>query len=215
MPRMNLFKGCKEVVVLIHGLGSSTAEWFEADGYTKGGNFVKKIEERKLSYIAYNLYGHGSFEAEESDFNPENIPDEIWPKFITRSVDLIAEGLKGNRLETKNIAIVTYSGGAGVATQLLKKYPSLPVSRLVFCSPGLQREYNDEYSLHNNLDCFSKRSLLLLGGKNDEEESIEDLRWFFGQLTGEKKKLVEYDAGHSLPVEWTQDAMDWISIVAP
>lgn len=55
-----------DLFVLIHGLSSSKDEWF-----TNHKELIDFYKKNSVPFIALDLYGHGSYAADEKDFNTE------------------------------------------------------------------------------------------------------------------------------------------------
>ena len=81
------------LTVLIHGLEGAATDWKDPEGYSHGGLLTQALNNADLPWIALDLYGHGEWKAEEPEFNPANVSDELWAGFIDRSVDAIVQAL--------------------------------------------------------------------------------------------------------------------------
>lgn len=203
------FEGSNGLAVLIHGMTSSKAEWTEIGGYTKGGDLTRLLSGSSRSWVASDLYGHGDWVADEPGFDVEDIPEEAWMPFLDRSASgircAVEEAIKGR--DYSFIDIITYSVGGQVGLRILREGLPLPVRRVVMAVPPPERDYDDETSLHNNLEVLASVGLTIAAGLDDEESSLDDLRWFFDQLSSPNKVLRAYEAGHSLPTQWVFDAL--------
>lgn len=194
--------------ILIHGGNSSKNEWFETDGYTKGGNLTDFLERSGLSYLACDLYGHGDWKADEPDFSTENISDEYWNKAVENSVVYIMERIELLKENFDSINIISYSIGSFFAINLLEKLQGYRVNNIILCSPDPGREYNDEFSMHNNLDQLEAPYLTIYYGTKDKEVNTGDIMWVFNLVKSENKKLISYNCGHSLPADWVEHAKE-------
>lgn len=204
----NTTPGSCNLVVLIHGLEGSKNDWETAGGFTSGGTLTALLDEAGIPWMAADLYGHGDWHAVESEFDPADISDELWDRFVSRSVDTLYEMLCP-RLEAfprLSLQLVSYSAGCVILTSFLAAHPDLPVSAVHMASPVPQESMDDEYSLHNNGELFKKKKLFWHCGKNDEENEENEIDRVFTLMPSKEKKISWYDAGHSLPVSWTQTA---------
>ncbi len=194
--------------LFIHGLASSKDEWFEMNGYTKGGNLTELLLNHNQAVLAVDLYGHGNYQADEKEFNASNISDEDWPKFVAQSVAKVAHIT--NEICSKHgytrTNVFSYSGGAIIGIKVIT-FLNADVEQVFLASPPPERKYDDEYSLHNNTEILTKCNVFVYAGRKDEYIEQEDLDWFFEQLTCVSKKLCCYEAGHSLPITWVDDAI--------
>ena len=198
----------RDLVVLIHGLEASKSDWITPGGFTSGGDLTALLDEAGVPWIAADLYGHGEWQAVESDFDPAEISDELWDSFVSRSVETLYEMLI-SRLEKSprpSLQLVSYSVGCVILTALLAAYPDLPVSAVHMAAPVPQEAMDDEYSLQNKAEFFRKRKLYWHCGKNDEENDEGEVDRVFALIPATDKKLHRYDAGHSLPADWTKAA---------
>ncbi|MBN2435541.1 MAG: hypothetical protein JXK07_09790 [Spirochaetes bacterium] len=203
------FDSSKDLILLLHGQEASSNDWIINGGFINGAGLTDGLTDSQFSWIAPDLYGHGSFKAEENDFDPADISDELWPVFLKRSADTICnlaeETVK--KYGYQSLTVVSYSASCHVAVRIIKHKLSVPIKRVFMAAPCPEREYDDEYSLHNNLDCFNNRKCCFFAGTRDEEVPIDDVRWFFSHIESDDKELLLYDSGHSLPEKWTSDAL--------
>ncbi len=204
-----IYADSPSITILIHGLGGRKEEWLESDGYTKGGHIIEALSKAGLSWLACDLYGHGSWTAEEQGFDPENIPDKLWDSFMERSIAHAAETLR-SRISggtMRHVNMITYSAGCLVGAKLLETELPLPFDTVHMASPVPQKAYDDEYSLHNNLAGFRGLRYFQYSGQLDQESDPEESGWFFRQVQAREKRLHWYQSEHSLPREWTSDAL--------
>lgn len=206
------FQNSESLTILIHGQEARKEDWINRGGFTKGGDLVHLLEEKECSWMACDLYGHGEWIAEESGFNTEDISDEEWPDFLERSTGefcrVLEQELEGRHYRSLNL--VTYSMGCLVAVQMIRKGLPLEIRCIVMAVPSTEREYDDKYSLHNNLEVFSAPTVSIAMGTRDDDSSPDDIKWFFDRIPGNRKHLFSYESGHSLPVEWTIEAAGMI-----
>jgi len=197
-----------DLVVLFHGLGACKEDWITPGGFTSGGDLTALLDEACIPWMAADFYGHGDWQAVESGFDPENISDEIWDSFISRSVEAVYEILQRKIAENPalSLQLVSYSAGCIVLASFLAKYPDLPVCASHLASPVPQESMDDEYSMHNNCDAFSGQKLFWHCGGDDDENEAGEIERVFNRIETEAKKLYWYDCGHSLPQEWTRIA---------
>jgi pimeloyl-ACP methyl ester carboxylesterase len=207
LPHVHHYKDkSAPLTILIHGLESSKLEWFEMNGYTKGGAIVEGLKSRNQNFLAIDLYGHGEWVATEPNFDKSDISDELWDSFIANSVNEIAN--LTNRLCEKfgyqEITLTSYSAGALISVKLVDLL-SLPVTGFHFAAPTPEREFDDEYALHNNLQSLIKAKVHIYYGESDLEAKAEDVEWFYDKIEAKSKRIIRYSSGHSLPLEWTND----------
>lgn len=195
-----------DLIVLVHGLEASKTDWKIPGGFTCGGDLTALLNENGIPWTAADLYGHGDWQAVESDFDPADISDELWDNFVLRSVEALYEMILP-RLEQNralSVQLVSYSVGCVILTSFLAAYPDIPVSAVHMASPVSQESMDDEYSLHNNAGLFKRRKLFWHCGTSDEENEEGEIDRVFDLMPSKNKTLYRYDSGHSLPVSWTR-----------
>ena len=196
----------KYLTVLIHGLEGSRNDWFDRNGYTKGGYFTDELNAMGYPFVAYDLYGHGDWKADEPDFDPSNIDDDTYPKFVYRSAERISELIRREVCDNGygGINFVTYSAGCVPGVKILERLKNIDIGQIIMCVPSPERDYDDEFSMHNNLEVFRDRNVSIFMGMNDEYIPSEDTEFFFRLLCCRYKALYRYKSGHALPLAWVE-----------
>ena len=207
-PQIFYSTGSDELFVLIHGQQSSKREWLDPVGYTKGGQLTNGLMDRGISFLAFDLYGHGDYKS--VDYDKEYLDDDEYEDFINTSVKTIGEEIveikKGNGY--RRISLVTYSTGSVIGLRVQELYNVF--DHVYLCAPVPQKEYDDEYSLHNNLSHVNQR-VVIFCGKQDDEVPLAETTWFYETVSTEDKKIFTYESGHSLPEEWVSDFLSLLA----
>lgn len=194
----------RDLYILLHGQQSSKREWLEKDGYTHGGNLTDGLMDNGFSFIAFDLYGHG--DSRTVDYSKDYLDDEEYQDFIGQSVQGIGETLSQIKAvePERRIHLVTYSTGSVAGLKVQEQYGLF--EDIYLAVPVPQKEYDDEFSLHNNISKLKENSrLVVFYGNNDEEVAASETEWFYDQIPCSKKQIFAYDSGHSLPSEWVRD----------
>jgi hypothetical protein len=212
-----------DVALLFQGLGSSKDEWIEQGGYTSGGTVTRGLSELGIPWFSADHYGHGGFTPRQPDFDPDNISDELWPKFVSEStrvyinmlhdlgVDLESPQKHHHQKVAPRIHLISYSAGIQIACEFSRQLPGFPVASICAAVPPPDKETDDEYSLHNNREFFTSRPCLIFFGTQDEHIPTQEARWFAGQIASSTTRVVEFVSGHSLPERWAHQAIEWLS----
>lgn len=192
-----------DLFVLLHGQQSSKRDWLEKDGYTHGGNLTEGLMNLGISFIAFDLRGHG--DDKEVDYAKEYLDDDEYADFIDTSVRTIGEMLK--QLKTaepeRKLHLLSYSSGSVVGLKIQEQFGLF--DDVFLAVPIPQKEYDDGYSLHNNIGRLKDGSrFIVFYGTNDEEVSADETRWFYDQVNSVDKQIFSYPSGHSLPTEWVE-----------
>lgn len=199
----------RTLTVLIHGFEGSRADWRERGGYSKGGDLTDRLRERGMAWVACDLYGHGDWPAEEDGFSTGNISDELFPSFVARSADAVRQAIEVAVVSTaaERVNVVSYSAGCHVAVVLLGLPLPRPATTVLLAAPTPERAYDDEYSLHNNLEVFEGLTAGLFCGREDDEAPYADVVWLSERFPPGIVRRWDYDAGHALPTTWVDDAI--------
>lgn len=181
----------------------------------KSGNFTKELEALKMSYIAFDTYGHGDYIADEEDFDNTHMSDDLWPKYISESVKFLQETVTTFVLEHKIevLNFITYSTGCLVGVKSIATLKNIPIKHVVMCVPTPQKEYDDTYSLHNNMSQLEESEVHICYGLEDDEVPPEESQWFYDQLQVKAKTCHTYTSSHALPVEWVKDMIGLIASI--
>lgn len=201
------FDDCDSLTLLFHGTESSKNDWLEKNGYTKGGNFIELLNEKKMSWIALDLYGHGDWTADEAEFDRTDISDELWPKFITASAAEAKKVLSAyiHKYKIEFVNLVSYSAGCHIIVNMLRTKIEISVGNIIMAASGPEKDYDDEFAFHNNLEIFNNNNCTFFWGKNDDDEDIKDNEWFYNMISGNPKKKFVYNSSHSLPINWVYE----------
>lgn len=201
--------GSRDLFVLLHGQQSSKKDWLEKDGYTHGGNITEGLMNLGLPFIAFDLFGHG--DSKSVDYSKDYLDDDEYQDFIGSSVQTIGEALCKMQADAPEcrLHLLTYSTGSVAGLKLQEKYDLF--KNIFLAVPVPQKEYDDEFSLHNNIsNVHENNQFVIFYGKSDDEVSAEETSWFFEQVACKNKKIFPYSSGHSLPIEWVQDFISQI-----
>lgn len=207
-------------MILLHGGAGSKDDWWSEEGFIRGLSFVNQLLSSGYAVMALDAEAHGE-RAINSDFISIR---KIWfeQKLVYKISDLWVQStidyrkaidyiITRKEIDSSRIGIMGYSMGGAMATYLCTQVPQIKMS--VLCSVPL---YVNEispaiYPLH-----FVPRipdiSILILEGNNDELFPESQAIEFERLLKSNKKKLILYDSGHFLPIEYLIDALEWIKL---
>ncbi len=191
-----------DLFVLIHGLSSSKDEWF-----TTHKKLTDYFTSNSITFIALDLYGHGSYSADEPNFNNEYIDDDLWPIFIDKSVNnyLKVISIEDQKNRSFNgIHLMSYSVGSVIAIELAKHLSTC--KSLSLSVPNPDYSINDSYSLCNVIGKLNKLRINIFSGTKDEEVPYKDIE----TLIRENKNINLHSdyAGHLLPNQWIDDLLN-------
>ncbi|MBN1983863.1 MAG: alpha/beta fold hydrolase [Chitinivibrionales bacterium] len=205
------FTGAHPVILAVHGLGSKKEEWFEKDDYTKGGNLTAELLGRGYAIVAVDLYAHGEAPGSESVTDHDTLLEGRWEEFFwgsVRRLSAVIEEIKHSPgIDVHRFGYIGYSIGTIFGFWLNNRMNLFKA--MVLCVPPPFREDDDEYAPKNNCSNLTEVPILMISGESDEYFSLEDSRWLYEQIPGTKKRMITYPSGHSLPIEYVAQALDW------
>jgi dienelactone hydrolase len=209
-------------VLLMHGWSGGKEAWWKDGGYISGGDTRKALLERGYAVFALDANAHGDRSA-EIDYAPVN--DYVEPgapprknyytlrDIITQTVLDYRRGIDylGTRgdIDMSRLGIVGYSMGGFHAVSLTAVEPRIKAA--VGCVVPVTWREDPILDPANYLRGIGQRPFLMLQGKTDELCNEEQARALFSLIEGENTKLVVYDSGHKLPLEWVSFAVPWLA----
>lgn len=194
----------KNPIFAIHYQEGSKEIWLDEESFFP---ILAFAIENQIPFYAIDLYGHGDWKSDDSSFNPEYLDDDQWEKFVSASVTGIKEVIF-KVASNKSINIVSSSTGCLMAVKTIAT--GINLNTLAMASPVPTKSYNDEYSLHNNIESLKDCKLLVLTGTNDEEVEAGEVKWYFDQIESNQKEIITYNSGHELPKEWADKTIEFI-----
>lgn len=112
-------------------------------------------------------------------------------------------------VDATKIAVVGYSNGGMIVFNLASVD-----SRIKVAVSSVNPIIKQQYSILNSFNLapfITNIPFLMLNGKTDKFSSIPDSKKLFSIIGSEEKEIKFYNSGHHLPIEWTNDALDWLN----
>ncbi len=201
-------KGRSGAIVSLHYMTGSKEVWLNDEH----AQLLAYAIANSIPFFAFDLYGHGEWESDDPDFNTEDIDGEQWETFVADSTQGIAECITQlcaqHQIDAEALDFVGYSVGNLIGVKLIAA--GIAARSFAMGSPVPWRAYDDAYALHNNLEALVDLPLLVLTGKSDEEVEEGEVAWFFERVESDKKELLVFDSGHSLPKVWFEKVTAFI-----
>lgn len=218
IPVMILYPGDTgdkgSAVLLLHGItASKDTEWLIEDNFPKGGNLTLGLLKRGFIVVAIDARMHGERALKEYPDFESHFTDvtKNWNSMYDNTSRDVVTTLK--YLQTRDdinggkIGIFGFSLGTLFAFRTAAEHPDL-INTVVVAVPPISR---DDRS-NRNVQTFSGKTslpVLMLAGSKDEWTPLENSRWVFEGIPAADKELIVYDSTHSLPVEYTDQAVAW------
>ena len=187
-----------------------------------GGDARKALLAAGYAVFALDAQAHGDRIA-ENDYHPVNLyEDPAGPPrknyFTLR--DIITQTIMDYRrgidyLETREdidvarLGIVGYSMGGFHAVSLTAVEPRIRVS--VGCVVPVSWREDPVLDPANYVRSIGERPFMMLQGKSDGLCNEEQAQALYQHFNGETARLVLFDSGHKLPVDWVWVAIPWLS----
>lgn len=200
-------------IIAMHGYTSSSHEWLEIDGYTKGGNLVSKLVEMGCAVAMTDMDLHGQHAPEGQNYDQLRQDNAAWALFIDNTKEnyqALIDAVKADlSYMPGHLGCITYSLGGLLAFMLANRRTTFQT--ITTCVPPTFRgQDHNPYAIFNNLGHIGRPAVLMLVGDHDPVSKIEDSQWLFDSLPMPDKTFRVYDADHSLPIDYVQGAADWI-----
>jgi cephalosporin-C deacetylase-like acetyl esterase len=202
------------VVLLVDGVYGSKERWFQWDSWPRGGEMTSALIERGFAVLTLDAPFHGERSYEN---NYEGVLDifkySVWAKDLIvnetieymRAIDYVCS--RGD-VDSNRIGVMGHSLGGLISFNLAAldkriKVAVPAVTPLMTISPAIY------------VGNFAKRArdipILVLMGDKDWVYSVADAKQFYSGIPVKTKKMILYDAGHRLPLQYVKDAAEWIA----
>jgi dienelactone hydrolase len=209
-------------VLLLHGWSGAKENWWEDGNYINGGEARRALLAKGYAVFALDSQGHGDRIA-ENDYHVVNLYNEPGAEprknyFTLREVVMqtVVDYRRGlDYLATRSdiamsrLGLLGYSLGGFQALALTATEPRIKVA--VGCVVPVAWSQDVVLAPANYARGLGTRPLCLLLGRQDEVSDAVQARQGYGLVEGPNTKILFYDAGHQLPVEYVRDAVAFIA----
>lgn len=209
------------VVLMLHGWSGSKENWWNDGGYISGGEVRKGLLEKGFAVFAIDSPAHGDRIA-ENDYAPVN--HYAGPEAEGRTnaftlqdivIDTVREYRRGlDYLATRpeaamdRIGLIGYSMGAWESFPLSAAEPRIKV--IVSCVTPARDDPEDPIACQHYVRGIGDRPIALFMGREDPLHPIDHPQALYDLIPSPTRKLRLYDCGHKLPVEYAEEAVDWL-----
>ncbi len=186
------------VIVAFHYYGGSKEIWLDEEH----DPLLAYAVQAGIPFIACDVCAHGEWEVPGLDAS--YFDEDQWAIFAEKSRRGVA-GVINSLAQEKGLSMdalhfVGVSMGCYNAMTVIRG--GMRPASFVMAAPVPGKSYDDGCSFHNNLEAFTDTDLLVLSGRNDEENQKGEVQWLYDQIESDTKKLTFYDSGHELPGNW-------------
>ncbi|UCH35619.1 MAG: alpha/beta fold hydrolase [Armatimonadota bacterium] len=204
-------------VLLLHGWSGSKENWWDDGKYISGGEAQTALLAHGYAVFALDAQGHGDRIA-ENDYSVVNVYNEpgaeprknyfTLREIITQSVVDYRRGLdylvtRGD-VDMQRIGLLGYSMGGFQAFALTAAEPRIKVA--VACAAPVSWSQDVVLAPANYARGIGDRPFCMLVGRRDEMCSEVQAQELYELAESPNTKILFYDAGHRLPVDYVPDA---------
>ncbi|MEN8230310.1 MAG: alpha/beta fold hydrolase [Bacteroidota bacterium] len=209
------------IVLMQHGFGHEKESWWNGETYCNGSILTKDLLESGYAVLMLDAQYFGErmgrndfehprvFTVEKQWYYRLNSSVVQTVKDYRRAMDYLATRLE---IDTSRIGLTGYSMG-GIQTFILTAIDSrIKTSVSVVPLPQGMHGASSDYYLavpKHHASRIGNRPFLLLMGNEDKSYTPEQGQELYELLNSSQKEIIWYDSGHSLPGEWTREALNW------
>lgn len=205
-------------IILLHGIGSSKESWWIPDNFSSGGNLTQQLLKANFAVMALDAEYHGERIAHNDYESPEVFTFE--KGWFARTRNMVVQSVIENMraidylttrpdIDTTKIGVIGFSMGGMMAFNLAAIDPRIKVA-VASVTPVLKDPFSP-LAVHNFAPYINKQPFLMLMGKLDVRNySTEEAQQLQDLISSPVKKLIFFDSGHKLPIEWTKQATAWM-----
>ena len=203
------------VVMLLHGLNGNKRQWLH-DEFTNGGLITQGLLQRGYAVLTLDAQYHGERAVYNDYINPaEMVFQRNWGmRYVNMMTQTIVDYRRAldylatrPEIDASRVGILGYSMGGHMSFILgaVEDRISAIVACVTPATPGMPIAAS---AFAHDL---GGDRLLMLMAREDQFYSVEQAQALFDDAGAENKRLEFYDSGHSLPADYTADAVQWLS----
>ncbi len=209
-------------VLLMHGWSGSKESWWEDRNHISGGDARKALLEKGYAVFALDAQGHGDRIA-ENDYHVVNLYNEpgapprknyftvreiIFQTVVDyrRGLDYLAA--RGD-IDMERVGLLGYSMGGFHAFALTATEPRIKLA--VGCVVPVSWSEDVVLAPANYARGIGDRPFCMVMGREDTMCNEAQARELYRLIEGPNTKILFYDAGHRLPVDYVPDAVGFIA----
>ena len=209
-------------VLLLHGWSGSKEDWWEDGNYISGGDARKALLKKGYAVFALDAQGHGDRIA-ENDYHVVNLYNEpgtpprknyfTLREIITQTVIDYRRGLDylavRADIDMQRIGLLGYSMGGFQTFALTTSEPRIKLA--AGCVAPVSWSDDVVLAPANYARGIGDRPFCMLIGREDDMCNEAQARELYALVESPNTKILFYDAGHRLPVDYVRDAVTFIA----
>lgn len=205
-------------VLLLHGIGSSKESWWKPGNFNSGGNLTQQLLDANFAVMSLDAEYHGERLANNDFESPEVFTFE--KGWFGRTRDMVVQSVVENMraidylttrrdIDTARIGVIGFSMGGMMTFNLAALEPRVKVA-VASVTPILKDPFSP-LAVQNFAPYIKDQPFLMLMGKQDVNNySVAEAQKLHQYIPSASKKLVFFESGHQLPVDWTKQATAWM-----
>jgi len=210
------------IVLMLHGLGHEKESWWDGETYCNGLLLTKDLLKAGYAVMMLDAYYFGERMNRNDYEHPRVFAFE--KQWVYRLNNSMVQTIKDYRramdylvtrpeIDTSRIGVVGYSMG-GIQTFVLTAADSrIKISVTSVAPPlalkGPEMKYYTT-APENYAPRIGSRPFLMLMATEDDNYTPEQGQQLYELINSSVKDIKWYNSGHSLPPEWTGEALTWI-----
>jgi len=203
------------VVLLLHGVTGSKSQWL-GDEFTHGGELTSGLLQNGFAVMALDAQYHGDRAVYNDYLDPGVMVFEKgwgvrYANMLTQSIVDYRRAIDylqtRDEIDSDRIGVVGYSMGGHMAFILGGVEERIRAT--VACVVPDMGEM--PMAALNFAGSMGADPLLMLMATQDRFYTPDQASALFDAVPGENKQLRFYDSGHSLPADYTAEAVSWLS----
>ena len=207
-------------VLQIHGLHGSKADWWRDDAFMKGNLVTKELLSSGISVLALDARFYRKDKNATFTFNKKDLLILFIESIIDyrKAIDYLSTR---HEIEMKKVGVIGYSIG-GVMTFVLSAVEPRIKAAAACVTPNLSRfqichnKRNKKLKAQlmgvnptNSAGLIKNIPFLMLMGRFDSHCTVEEANQLFELVESSQKKIIFYNKGHFLPINYVSDAVQW------
>lgn len=202
-------QGKRPVIFLLHGYTEKKDGWLAMYGAPKGELLTQKLLENGYAVFAIDLRFHGE---RRNGLKPDQMVVKVWDEYHTFSANMmddikISLDYLENHPSVSKIGMLGYSLGGMLTFDAVNREPRIQTAVICVSPPILVlREYETSSLTYHNL---KSTPWLMLMARNDPYYKVSQAEELYNTMPASEKKIVLYDSGHALPLEYMDETLNW------
>lgn len=208
------------VLFALHGMTASKEVFLTLGEYGKAGDLTLKVLKAGYALAAPDFRMHGERqEVAYPDFQSYfNAVVGNWESMYNNSYSdfkICLEYLESRQdINTNRMGLSGYSMGGQTTFKLAADYPE-KFKVVVACVPPVLKDLPISGVPQASAPQITTLPFIMMSASEDTNYTMEEAVWLYRLIPSPNKKMMIYDSGHDLPLEYTDDILTWLKHYIP